>query len=170
MYEDDFLSPGYTGKRYDWSCSISVPEEFYKKLTHDYRSNRIESLEIGISAETKSKECLWREGSNFLPVNYNGGDLLFLRPNGDEIKPKGYKSASAYATCKWIRYQEPSVVTKTGMEDEDSEELYDDSKEPSEDQNQIIQKELDASFIVIKKYLKIAAYSLVFIAITLLFK
>jgi hypothetical protein len=170
MYEDDFLSPGYTNKNYRWSCSIYVPEEFYKKLKQDYRSNRIESLDIGISAQTSHDYRLWRYGSTHMPVNYNGGDRLFLRPDGDEIKSKGFKSAMAEVTCTDISYKEPAITTKSQLDDELSEELYGEPIEHEEEQSQNIQKETYVLLRGIKKYLKIASYSLLFIALILLFK
>ena len=170
MYEDDFLSPGYTNENYTWSCKVYVPEEFYKKLKYDYQSNRIESLNINISAQTGCDHRLWRYGSTHYPVNYNGGDPLFLRPDNDEIKLKGYKSAMAEVTCKGISYKEPSITTNSRVDEEFGEELNGESIKQEEEQSEYTQKEIYVLLRGIKKYLKIASYILLFIALTLLFK
>jgi len=171
--ENDVFSPGYN-KGDQWSCFISVSKEFFNKITNDYRSNRIEKLWIDISAATDRQECLWRQGPEVLEVDLRRGSSLFLRPDENEIKSKGYGSGIGYATCERIVYTEPSNFTeKIGRGDDDQDESDDEDDnqvELAEDKKQIKQDELTATLIAIKKYLRFAAICLFLIAVILIFK
>jgi hypothetical protein len=117
---DEPLSQGYTSDpRGRWGCSINVPADTYDKLVSSYRSNRIASLDISISAkvgeykgppdipnfETSQEGHLWRLGPSSLPVDYSRGETLYIRPDQD------YITAHADATISSISFREPNLTT-----------------------------------------------------------